>query len=494
MSKRERKHKSDQQLSLWSLSMPFLFMALANFAASIINTLVLALVPNNGIIYSEAVGVASKIFNIFVTLSIFIVSGIGVVVSQRIGKNDDPKKIEQAIYTSISVSTILSLGITTISEIISPFILYAFLNPDSQQYDQALVYVEVITLTIILMIPKNAIGAIVNSYGYVKDTIIWNIVGIVIDVSFTFLFVLGIDMGVLGSAMGTIIANLVTFIYALIIFNMKVSKFHIKNLSLNSVVVKQLFKTSLPIGFEKISYNFAMLVVGIFVAQMGLKIPTFMVKDGTSQINLLNLTNTIIETFSNLITITSIAFSNGAIIICSRKMGAKDYDHVKKIIKKAFLISIVADMSLAIVFFFLQPYLIDFFKITQSANIQIYFNNLIRKIAFIPFLLLIFLQLGRTANIIYLTGPTAYGNLFYNSLFAIINTWLIVIIFGFTSLLTVNDQWLTMMYGMNGIFMLKALDEITRGIFNFSWWKSGKWNRDHKIKNPEEQLIENSSK
>ena len=61
MSKRERKHKSDQQLSLWSLSMPFLFMALANFAASIINTLVLALVPNNGIIYSEAVGVASKI-------------------------------------------------------------------------------------------------------------------------------------------------------------------------------------------------------------------------------------------------------------------------------------------------------------------------------------------------------------------------------------------------------------------------------------------------
>ena len=491
MSKRERKHKSDHQLSLWSLSMPFLFMALANFAASIINTLVLALVPNNGIIYSEAVGVASKIFNIFITLSIFIVSGIGVVVSQRIGKNDDSKKIEQAIYTSITVSTILSIGITVISEIISPFILYAFLSPNTQQYDQALVYVEVITLTIILMIPKNAIGAIVNSYGYVKDTIIWNIVGIVIDVSFTFLFVLGIDMGVLGSAMGTIISNLVTFIYALIIFNMKVSKFHIKNLSLNPVVTKQLFKTSLPIGFEKISYNFAMLVVGIFIAQMGLKIPTFMVRDGTSQINLLNLTNTIIETFSNLITITSIAFSNGAIIICSRKMGAKDYDHVKKIIKKAFLISIVADMALAIIFFFLQPYLIDFFKITQSANIQIYFNDLIRKIAFIPFLLLIFLQFGRTANIIYLTGPTAYGNLFYNSLFAVINTWLIVIIFGFTSLLTVNDQWLTMMYGMNGIFILKALDEITRGIFNFSWWKSGRWNRDHKLNKKIKSEIKN---
>ena len=482
MEQETKKYKSNEQLSLVSLSIPFIFMSLANFAASIINTLVLALVPGTGIIYSESVGAASKIFNIFTTLCTFIIGGIGVVVSQRIGRKESEENIHKSIYTSLCATTIFAISITILSEIISPFALYGFLKPNTSQYDNALIYVEVIALTILLMAPKNAIGSIINSYGYVKHTIIWNILGIVIDTLFTFLFVLAIDMGILGSAMGTIVANIVTFVYALIIFNKKVLKFNFKHFLLNKPITKELLKISVPIGFEKISYTFAMLIVGIFVAQIGMRIPSFMVQgNGNSETNLLNVSNTIIETFSNVITLTSIAFSQGGAIICSRKMGQKDYQGASEVIRKAFWISIVGDILLALLFFFIQGYLIDFFKITQPGEIKNYFG-IIKKVCFIPFTLLIFLQIGRTINIIYLMGPMSYGNLIFNSIFSVINTWVVVIALGFASLYTSNDQWGSPLYGINGIYLLKALDEILRGIFNLWWWKSGKWNREKNIK------------
>ena len=163
-------------------------------------------------------------------------------------------------------------------------------------------------------------------------------------------------------------------------------------------------------------------------------------------------------------------------------MGAQDYLGAKKIIQKAFIISLIADMAMALIFFFIQPFLIDFFKLTQPETVQIYFNQWIRKIAFIPFLLLIILQIGRTVNIIYLTGPMAYGNLIINSIFSVLNTWIVVIIFGFGSLYTANDRWGSAFYGINGIYFLKTLDELFRGLFNFYWWKSGRWNRDYKRK------------
>ena len=480
--KQKTNYKSDSELSLVSLSIPFLFMSLASFAASIINTIILAIVPNNGVIYAEAVGTSSRIFNVLATLCTFIIGGIGVIVAQYVGKKKDEEQIQKAIYTSIFTIIIFTLSIFVLSEIISPFILFGYLKPGSNQYNNGLIYIETIAISLLFMTPKSAIGAIVNSYGYVKHTIIWNILGIFIDTGLTILFVIGIDLGVLGSSLGTIIAHFITLIYAIIILNKKVLKWNWKKLKLDKKIFKKLLKISIPIGFEKISYNFAMLIVGIFIAQIGLKFKgIFYFENGNNKINLLNVSNTIIQTFSTIITITSIAFSQGGAIICARKMGAKDYVGAEKTIKKSFLISLISDITLSIVLFFIQTYLVDFFEITQIDEVKQYFH-IVKKIVFIPFLLLIFLQIGRTLNIIYLTGPMSYGNLLYNSIFSVINTWILLIIFGFISLYCSSSNFNNFMYGMNGIYLFMTCDELFRGFFNYWWWKSKKWkNKSNKL-------------
>lgn len=101
-------------------------------------------------------------------------------------------------------------------------------------------------------------------------------------------------------------------------------------------------------------------------------------------------------------------------------MGAKEYDATKVIIRNAFIVSIIADVILAITLFFLRDYVLMFFQITNPI-VKDYFSE-IKAIIFVPFLLLIFLQMGRTVNIIYLTGPMSYGNLVANVIFSVINT------------------------------------------------------------------------
>ncbi len=154
-------------------------------------------------------------------------------------------------------------------------------------------------------------------------------------------------------------------------------------------------------------------------------------------------------------------------------MGAKNYDGARQIIRKSFFISIVFDVLAAIILFFLRDYVVMFFQITNPVVKDNF--NLIQDIVFVPFIMLIFLQIGRTLNIIYLVGPTSYGNLIANSLFSVINTWLLILVVGLTTYFCASPIQGHFLYGINGIYLLMALDEFIRGIFNLWWWKSNKW-------------------
>ncbi len=414
-------YKSDKQLSLTNLAMPFLFMTLANFIVPIINTLALALVPNNGVIYSESVGVANQIYSVFTILTVFGTGGIGVIVGQKLGSKSSTEEINKTIFTCITIALLFSFGILVVSETTSPFILYGFLTKGTDQYNNAVIYIETISLCILFGAFRNSLGSIINTYGFVRTTIAINLLSIVIDVTLTFSLVLGTDIGILGSSLGTLIAFIVTTIIMVIVFNKKIVSFNPKDLKIHKEIMNKLLMINVPIGAEKLSYNLAMFTIGIIIAQLGQKFASdFIYIDGNSHVNMLNLSYTIIRTFSGIITVTSVAFSQGCSIISSRHMGAKNYDGARQIIRKSFFISIVFDVLAAIILFFLRDYVVMFFQITNPIVKDNF--KLIQDIVFVPFIMLIFLQIGRTLNIIYLVGPTSYGNLIANSLFSVMNT------------------------------------------------------------------------
>lgn len=165
---------------------------------------------------------------------------------------------------------------------------------------------------------KNAMCAVMNNHGFVKYTIGINLLSIFLDTGLTFAFVLGAKIGIVGSSLGSILAAIIALTVTIVFFSKLIIKIKPKDIRINKEFAKKLLKISLPIGGEKLSYNFAMFLVGLLVAQIGDKFAKeFIIVDGTSRINLLNLSYTIVQTFGNIVTICSIAFSQGAAIICS---------------------------------------------------------------------------------------------------------------------------------------------------------------------------------
>jgi Na+-driven multidrug efflux pump len=406
-----------KEISLLRISIPFFFMVAINFIAPVINTLVVSVVPNNGAIFAEAVGVSSQISSMFSTLMVFATGGIGIIVGQLIGKKIEVSEIQNSIQTLVIIAFVFSLIIYTLCAALFPAILLAYLKFGSEQYVNALKYGELISLTIIISTFTGALSTCINSYGYSNLSSMTSILTILSDVSLTLIFVLVANIGVIGSALGTVISQILNLGVILMIFLKKVMVFRVKTFYFDKDILKKIIRVSAPISAEKINFTFSSLVMGILIAQMGMKFSgTFI--DPESGTNFLNLSRTMIMTFSNFICIASIALSIGVEIIISRDIGSSNYEKARKEIKKSFAIALFFDVILAIALVFLRGPIIEFFAIGPN---QIVIDNkeLLANLIFVPLILMIFLQIGRTSNIIFLSGVRPSGNLKSNMIFSI---------------------------------------------------------------------------
>ncbi|MGL5519933.1 MAG: alpha-amylase family glycosyl hydrolase [Metamycoplasmataceae bacterium] len=457
-------------LSLIGVSLPILIMVLISVSAPIINTLIVSL-SGNGSQNIQAVGIASQISSLFSTLITLVSGGIGVVIGALIGKKKEIKVIQNSILSIMLIGIIFSLIIYALAALLFPILIPAFgAGFGDLIYLQTLEYGELISITIIISTITATMSISINSYGYSAHTSFISIAGIFLDLILTFILVYIIDLGTLGSALGTIIAQSISFLLIFIIFNLKIMKLTFKNFVFEKKVIKKLIKISLPISIEKISYTFAMTILGIIVSQGALKFPGIFYFPETEK-NYLIISRTMVSTFINLITVTSLAFASGAEILVSRKFGAKDLEGGKKYLRKALWISLVVDIFLAIAFCIIGKfYLIDFFAIGDKdfytpERISI-FNTLI----FFPLIVSIFLQGGRTLNLIFLVGARASGNVRLNSILSVITTWIIIFLSFLISYVFLSDNPNSFLYGINGVFLAMALDEILRGIINYIIW------------------------
>ena len=145
-------------------------------------------------------------------------------------------------------------------------------------------------------------------------------------------------------------------------------------------------------------------------------------------------------------------------IIVGHSIGANEYDFayhkVLSTLKKSMIISI----SIAIVSFLISPVTIGIF--TNDTDVI----SLGRKIMFIC----IFLEIGRTANLVIINSMRAAGDVKFPTYLGMISMWGISVLFGYF-------LGVTMGYGLIGIWIAMALDEIVRGIVVFIRWKRGTW-------------------
>ena len=260
-----------QRERLWliiSLSIPSI---LAQISATVMFFIDASMVGHLGAKASAAIGLVETTGWLMGGLASAANMGFSVQVAHFIGANDF-EAARRVLRQSLICCLIWALIISLTSIVISPFLPYWLGGTKDIAHDASL-YFAIFGFCGIFFQMEGLAGSMLKCSGNMKIPSFLNIGMCVMDVCFNYLFIYILDMGVMGAAIGTGVAMLITA--ALMLYFLLVKS---KMLSLTgrpgsfkpkSDTVKTAFKIGLPMGLQHLLMGGAYIVSTVIVAPLG---------------------------------------------------------------------------------------------------------------------------------------------------------------------------------------------------------------------------------
>lgn len=444
--------KINKDTSLFKLAWPIFCQALLAMGIGYVDSIMLSRYNQTAV---GAIGNANQIIG-FLTLAFTIISSAtGVVVAQYLGAGLKDK-ISQLYTVSIAFNLVLSLIISAIVFLGSNFI-FTMMKVPSEMLPDANSYMKIVGGFVFVDAVFSTFAQIFRSNGMTKIGMVISLLINILNVAGNYLFLYGplsfLDLGATGVAISSTFSKSVALIAAIIFFKYKVEgSISIKEIiPFPKEVFFKLIKLGVPTAGENISYNISQLAISAFVNSMGV-----------IAIN----TKIYGSIMSNFAYLYSVSVAMATQIIVGHAVGAKDEEGAYKRVLKTLGPALVISELIAIVNFLASTYTFGMF--TEDADVI----SLGHKIMFIA----IFLEFGRTANLVIINSMRAAGDVKFPTFLGIGSMWGISVVFSFVLGIVFKMELI-------GIWIAMALDEIFRGIVVYIRWKRGGWRGKSVVEN-----------
>lgn len=433
-----------KNFSIVKLSWPIFIQRLLSMCLGYVDT---AMVSNYSELAVGAIGNASQIIN-FLTLAFSIIAtATGVVVSQYLGANKT-EKMDQIYTLSVFFNLVLSGLISIIVTVFSTALLN-FMKLPAVMMGDAEAYMRIVGLFLFTNGVMQVFTQIFNCNGRTEIGMLIFFFINVVNILGNYLFLFGplenLGFGVKGVAISTSISNGVGLVISVIAFI-----FIIKGrISLKyfrpfpKAMLFKLIKLGIPTAGENISYNISQICITIFVNLLGpLAITT--------------------KIYCNILCNFSIVYSSSvagaASIITGHAVGRGDYDYAYKRVMKTLFWAMLISMAIAGCNLLLSPFTFRLFTDNQD----------VIKLGFNIMLIGLFLEFGRTSNLVIIQSMRAAGDVVFPTVLGIFSMWGISVVFSWMFTRFFN-------FGLPGVWIAMAMDEIFRGIVVFIRWQRGTW-------------------
>ena len=244
---------------------------LAQLSATVMFFIDASMVGHLGAKASASIGIVESTGWLMGGLASAVNMGFSVQVAHFIGANDFEgarRVLRQSLICSLVWSVILSFSCLAIS----PFLPY-WLGGSAEIASDASLYFAIIGLCGIFFQMEGLAGSMLKCSGNMKVPSMLNIGMCVMDVVFNYLFIYILDLGVMGAAMGTGLAELVTAILMLYFLLVKSDMLHLKghpgSFKPKSDTIGTAFKIGAPMGLQHILMGGAYVVSTYIVAPLG---------------------------------------------------------------------------------------------------------------------------------------------------------------------------------------------------------------------------------
>lgn len=260
-----------------------------------------------------AVGSSMTIFFLITVLMMGIAMGSGIMVSQYLGA----KKREELSYTvgvSITIITIVCVFVM----IIGPFLtrpLLILLRTPAEIVDDGVLYMNVLLWGILGLAYFNILSGILRGLGDSFSPLIFLIIASLFNIALNFMFIVILGWGVLGAAMGTVVAQGLT---SILCFRQLMKMSDVFDMGWKYFVPKRLYviqilKLGVPSGVSQAIFAVAMMIVQPLVNSFGA---------------MFIAANVVVIRIDSFVMMPNFSFGNSITVYTGQNVGAGKMDRV----------------------------------------------------------------------------------------------------------------------------------------------------------------------
>jgi putative MATE family efflux protein len=366
----------DPEKAIKKLLKPMILSMLVLSLYSFINSV---WVSDLGVDNLSAIGFVIPIFTIFVGFTEGLTVGAISTISRFIGaekKEDMNNAVWHVIFLAVIFAVIFSI------------LMFIFLKPilllsgADSVIDLSMGYGNILFYGALFFIFNNAIEGIFIGKGDTKKIIYLSILSFVINFSLDPIFIYGLNWGINGAAIATVISVIIVSIFSLYFLNKdNYIDFSLKNFNYNVSILKDILNESIPAGSELILLGVMEIVLERILEYVG----------GNEGVAIYSVGFEVVSLF--IIPLSAMSFSSVSVMgVAFGSNKLKKLRHAKNYITKlGFLITIL----ISIVTFCFAPYISHLFTSPYNAD---YLVPLISDLLRIMCLYYLTLPLATTAE------------------------------------------------------------------------------------------------
>lgn len=284
----------------------------------------------------SAVSIGGDTLHILTFLAMGFSSAGQVIIAQYVGAHrmDDVRKTIGTMFSFLLGSSII---ISVICYLLR-FRILELLNTPEEAFDYTMDYLVVCIAGLIFVYGYNIVSAILRGMGDSKRPFMFVAIAAVVNTVLDIWFVAGLELGVFGAALATIIGQGISFILSLIYLYIKRESFgfdfKISSFAIDKQALKSLISLGIPMAIQSAAVSISKIVITAWVNIFGIAFSAM---------------NGIYSKTGMMVGIVSNSFTTAGSSMVGQNIGAEKFDNVKKVLLTVLWISLIISGGLTIV-------------------------------------------------------------------------------------------------------------------------------------------------
>ena len=318
------------------IGLPVAIQNLINTLLNMVDTLMISSLGENSV---SAVGLANKVFFVFMLLTFGIVSGSQILASQYYGK-EDGKGINRCFSFSAMLSFAGSLIFFIPAFLFPEFIMSLFTDSESLVQIGA-PYLQIVSVSYMFTAISMSITSILKAINKTRAPMFVTMICVVINAIINAILIFGLfgtpKLGVVGAAYGTVVARTVELVILFVYFltTKKTFKLNIKDMiSLDKEFIVRNIKISTPVIINEFGWGLGTTIYSVIYGHMGDDVIACM---------------TISQIMQDLVFVFLLGVSNAAAILIGNELGANKFEEAKVTASKLLKANVLLALGLIVI-------------------------------------------------------------------------------------------------------------------------------------------------